>query len=102
MTVTKGTKSPKNLVLVKITKKTKDIRCPKDKSQVMVDGSGYYEVPLGFGFRGTKFVVDKVRLLGWWGECMGKSHHKVFAWHTKKVVTKTPRGINAKIKAKRG
>ena len=87
------------MLFKKIRKTTKDIRCPKCKEGCFVDGSGWYEMPLGFGSRGGKFVVDKVRLIGWSCEC--PKHGKVFAYYTKKLITKIPRSINAKIKKAR-
>lgn len=89
-------KSAKSPLYVKIKKKTKDIRCPKCKAQCFVTGSGWRQIPIGFGFRADKFVVDAVRYHGWVCEC--PKHGQIFAWHTKKVITKKPRGINRKIK----
>jgi len=91
--VKKGTKAQP--LMFKITKKTKDIRCPKCKEQCFIDGTGWIELPIGFGSRGGKFVVDKVKYIGYWGEC--PKHGKIFAYHTRKLVTKVPRGINKKI-----
>ena len=97
MPAKKGTnKSPH---WMKITKKTKLIRCPKCKQQMFVTGTGWRQIPIGFGFRGTSFVVDAGKYTGYYCEC--PRHGVVFAWHTKKLVTKKPRGINRKIKQAR-
>ncbi len=94
----KGTRAAP--LYTKITKGTKIIRCPKCKGQVMVDGTGWRQLPVGFGFRGDKFVVDAVRYHGYDCEC--PKHGRVFAWHTKKLITKEPKGIAKKLKAARG
>lgn len=93
-------RSRKNPLMFKITKKTKDIRCPKCKEGCSIDASGWVELPVGFGSRGGKFVVDKVRYTGWYGDC--PKHGRIFAYHSKKLITKIPRGINRKLKALRG
>ena len=49
------------MVYTKITKQTKDIRCPKCKEGMFVDGTGWHQLPIGFGCRNGKFVVDAVR-----------------------------------------
>ena len=98
MAIKKGTKS--NPLWTKITKTTKNIRCPKCKEQVMVDGTGWRQIPIGFGFRGSRFVVDAGRYYGY--ECECPKHGRVFAWHTKKLITKEPKSIAKKLaKARR-
>lgn len=76
------------------------VRC-KCGGQVMVDAEGYHQIPIGFGFRGGKFVVDTVRQRGWFGVCL-KCRHDVFAPNQKaRVATRIPRAINQKIKRAR-
>ncbi len=80
---------------VKISKTTKDIRCPVCKEQMWCDGTGWRQIPIGFGCRNGKFVVDAARYYGYCCEC--EKHGKYFAWHTVKTITKTPERINKKI-----
>lgn len=89
----------KTYVIGKVIGKT-DVRC-KCGGQVAVEASGWRQVPIGFGFRGGKFVIDSGRYFGYFGFCMGKCRaSNVFAPTGKKrLVTKTPRGINAKLEA---
>lgn len=47
-----------------------DLRC-KCNGQVMVDGEGWLNQPIGFGFHNDgKFHVDAKRIKGWFGVCL--------------------------------
>lgn len=76
------------------------VQC-KCGGQVMVDAAGYRQTPVGFGWRGDKFVVDALRQRGWFGVCL-KCQRDVFAPNRKaRRVTQTPRAVNRKIKRAR-
>jgi len=79
------------MILVKYNKKTKDVIC-KCGGDVWVDGSGYYEMPVGFGDLSqvslkSGFGVSKIRYTGWIGQCE-KCRKKVMAWNSKKIIHK--------------
>lgn len=80
-----------------------DVRC-ECGGQLMIDGEGYVQLPLGLGFAGSKFVVDVVRYPAYSGVCMKCRKEGMFVRTDRKPkhVRKTPRGINSKIKAARG
>ena len=82
-----------------------DVRHVDCGGQLSIDGEGYTQLPMGFGFAGTgKFVVDAVRYPTYTGFCMKcrKSGHFVRIDRKPKAVRTVPRGINAKIaKARR-
>jgi len=77
-----------------------DFRCACG-GQMMVDGTVTRKSPLGFGFRGTSFVIDSMKQKGYHGECL--KCRKKGAWFVgkAKVVTSKPRGINRKIELAR-
>jgi len=79
----------------KITKSTKTIRCPKCKGQIDIDGRGWRQISIGMGFRRGEFVIDSAKYYGYDGEC--PKHGRVFAWYTKKLITKVPKGIAKKL-----
>jgi hypothetical protein len=78
-----------------------DFRCGKCGGQMMVDDTCTRKLPMGFGFRGTSFVIDSMKQTGYFGECLKCG--KKGAWYVgkAKLVTSKPRGINQKIKAAR-
>lgn len=67
-----------------------------------VEGIVTRKLPIGFGFRGTSFVVDSLKQKGYFGECMECG--KKGAWYVGKgkAVTSKPRGINQKLKEAQG
>ena len=85
MKVYKG-KTPQ--VFVKISRKTKTIKC-KCGGQVMVDGKMRHRVPLGFGFApgDPRFRFDFAEYEGWYGECL-KCGKTVFAYYSKRHTVK--------------
>ena len=72
--------------MVKYDRKAKGAACPCG-GQLMFGGSGWRELPVGFGFRGSRFVVDKVRYYGYFGQCL-QCGKQVFAFTRKRLVTK--------------
>ena len=77
-----------------------DERC-KCSGQIMYDGEGWYELPLGFGFhRGDrKFYVDRVRFSGWIGNCL-KCNKRTISYKSKKLISRAPKSINRKLAQK--
>lgn len=51
-------------------KGNKDVRHVDCGGQLAICGEGVYSMPLGFGFKGSKFVVDKAEYKGYSGFCM--------------------------------
>ncbi len=68
--------------------------------QLMIDGDGWVQLPTGFGFRGSKFVVDGIRYPAYSGACLKCGAKGMFVRVDKKgkQVTKTPRAINRRIR----
>ena len=62
---------------------------------------GYVQLPSGFGFDGSKFVVDAVRYPAYSGYCMKCGAEGMFVRTDRKLkaVRTVPRGINRRIKA---
>ena len=81
-----------------------DVRHKNCGGAIMVDGIIKHRTPLGFGFRGTKFVVDKAERTGFSGMCLKCGTEGVFLSANKKpkLITITPRSLNKRIQAKRG
>jgi hypothetical protein len=75
-------------------------KCPKCKGELSYDATIKDRLPLGFGFRGSKFVIDCIARSGFRGECMDCGT-KVFAVKTQRRVSVKPRGINDRIKLAR-
>jgi len=71
-------------------------RCPKCKTgQITYDSKIKDQLPMGFGFVGTRFQIDVIKRTGFGGECM-ECGAKVFAVQSRKSVTTYP-----KLKGKR-
>jgi hypothetical protein len=79
------------------------IACPKGgHSGIAIDGYGYRDLPLGFGFRGNRFVVDCARQRIYIGFCMDCQAEGDFILNRKATLkTKTPRSINRRLQALR-
>jgi hypothetical protein len=75
-----------------------DVRC-ECGGQLAVGGEGYVQLPTGFGFAGSKFVVDAKRYPAYSGFCLKCSKSGMFVRTDKqpKAVRKIPRKINRKI-----
>jgi hypothetical protein len=67
----------------------------------MFDGEARERLPIGLGFRGSKFVIDCVERRGWIGECL-ECGKPIFAVKSQRHVTRGSRSINAKIRRARG
>ncbi len=75
-----------------------DCRCPKCKGPCAIEGNITYKLPLGFGFgHNSKFQVDFIQYKGFYGFCMD-CDTKVLFYKSRKIVTKTPKTINKKLK----
>ncbi len=71
----------------------------KKGGAIAVTGEGHGNMRIGFGFRGSKFVVDLVRQKVYTGFCMNCHKEGQFVVEGKgRIVTKTPRSINNKIR----
>ena len=79
----------------KIIKFTNEARCPCG-GMIAYGATFTKRLPLGFGFAGTKFQIDVAEIKGFIGECMD-CDQKFEAEKTRRLVTKFPRGINAKL-----
>ena len=78
----------------------RDIRHEGCGGQIMTDGTFERLLPVGFGFRGNEFVVDKVSQTGYLGFCL-KCHKEgafISANVKPKLITTKPKGINNRIK----
>jgi hypothetical protein len=79
-------------------KGTQDLRHVNCGGQLAIEASGTISIPLGFGFRGSKFVIDKGEyktVRGWCFKCNTKG---VFVKEGRgKIVTVKPKNINKKI-----
>jgi len=88
-------------LIKKYDKKKNVMECPECKNggDVWCDGTGSIDLPLGFGFKpgDTKFSVEKMRMKGFFGECMSCGK-KVFNWTTRRRIDSYPRSINNKLK----
>jgi len=95
-------KKVNNLKVVGECTGTKDIRHKDCGGAIMVDGYIKHRLPLGFGFRGTKFVVDKAEYSGFSGMCLKCGTDGVFLAADKKpkLITITPRSLNKRIQTK--
>ena len=84
-------------------KGAKDVRHVGCGGQIAVSGWATQKLPLGFGFRGSDFVVDYVTYHYFSGFCMKCHAEGDFLRIDKKpkVGTKKPRSINNKIKKAR-
>jgi hypothetical protein len=87
--------------VMKYNKKANYMFCPdcKNKGDVFCYGTGQVDLPTGFGFLPgeTKFSIEKIRLIGFWGEC-GHCRKKVFNWTNRKRIKRYPKSINNKIR----
>lgn len=84
----------------KFIEKNHDVRHVEcGNGQLAIDGVGYQDFPLGFGFRGSAFVVDKMRVKIYKGFCMDCHKEGYFAEKGKgKMITVKPKSVNKKIK----
>jgi hypothetical protein len=64
--------------------------CPKCSGQIMYDGTARDRLPLGFGFRAGRFVIDCIERKGFVGECL-ECFTKIFAVQTQRHVVKRPK-----------
>ncbi len=79
--------------------KGKVVRHVNCGGQLSIGGEGWMELPFGFGFRGSKFVVDKIRFKTYDGFCMKCQADGLFAEKGHgKIKTSVPKSINDKIK----
>lgn len=80
-----------------------DVRHVKCGGQVSATGTGYIKLPVGFGFSGTKFVVDRMKYLCYQGFCLKCKADGTFVRVDVPgvVVREIPDGINRKIESAR-
>jgi hypothetical protein len=89
----------KKHLIAKYNKKINTMYCPKCKTyDVMCDGSGSLELPVGFGYipNDTKFSVATVKMTGYFGDCE-HCRERIFNYTAKKANVKYPKKINDKI-----
>lgn len=79
-----------------LDKKVNTYRHKEDGAFIHYGGFVTKQLPIGFGFRGGKFVVDAVRAKYVSGFCEGCKADGLFLLQAK-AVTKVPRKINSKI-----
>lgn len=80
-----------------------DVRHVKCGGQISIDGEGWVDLPVGFGFANGKFVVDAARYKTYIGFCMKCEKEGTFIRIDKKPTAKrrVPRDINSKIRGQK-